>query len=312
MSMDEAQKKVKPVNINARTTLILRNIPSGAPVADVTAFLEKAKLPATISIHSDVGDNWFASFETEEAAKTALEAAKGLKWEGKTIGCALKSENLLKGITPGAAPSSGGAAAAGAPFFVPMQYQYGYQYQQGDGEGGGMGGGRGQGGRRGQGWQGANGGDGDGQKKANKKGKGRGGREVGRDGNSNENGGASAAAQQPPLNLSDFPSLGAAGAKNGADGKGGAGEGDTSGQDAAGRKASEGAHATQAASSDQPTGPASTSESSAAVVAANNGAPKPPAAAPGSAQPKKLSWAQMAQAKPAQSAQSSGNATAAE
>lgn len=314
--MDDSQKKVKPVNINARTTLILRNIPSARPVADVTAFLEKAKLPATVSIHSDVGDNWFASFETEEAAKTALEAAKGLKWEGKTIGCGLKSENLLKGITPGVAPSSASAGAgAAAPFYVPMQYPYGYQYQQGDGEGGAMGGGRGQGGRRGQGWQGANGVDGEGQKKAPKKGKGRGGRDGGRDSNSNENGAASAAAQQPPINLSDFPSLGAVGAKNGAaDGKVGAGEGDKPPQDAAERKGGEEAHGTQAASSSsaQPTGPVSTSDPSATPAAAVSDAAKSPADAAGSTQPKKLSYAQMAQAQASQSPRSPANATAAE
>ncbi len=57
-----------------------------------------------LALRSDVGDNWFAQFETEESTKEALNFAKNLKWDGKPIGCAIKSENLLKGLTPGSPP----------------------------------------------------------------------------------------------------------------------------------------------------------------------------------------------------------------
>ena len=38
-------KKIKPVAVNARTTLILRNIPSAANEADVKALLTDDKCP---------------------------------------------------------------------------------------------------------------------------------------------------------------------------------------------------------------------------------------------------------------------------
>ena len=36
--------------------------------------------------------------------KTALELARGLKYKDKAISCAIKSENLLKGLQPGSPP----------------------------------------------------------------------------------------------------------------------------------------------------------------------------------------------------------------
>jgi len=118
--VDVANKKIKPVAVNARTTLILRNIPSGADKAAVEKLLDNEKCPKVLELKPEIGDNWFASFATEEETKDALTFAKELSWEGKKIGCAIKSENLLKGLTPGSPPKG---------FFVPNYAQsgaYGY------------------------------------------------------------------------------------------------------------------------------------------------------------------------------------------
>jgi len=107
--VDAANKKMKPVAVNARTTLILRNIPSDAAETEVRALITGDKWPKIVSLRSDVGDNWFVSFETEEHTKTALAMAKDKKFKDKSISCAIKSENLLKGLQPGAqSPPKGG------------------------------------------------------------------------------------------------------------------------------------------------------------------------------------------------------------
>jgi len=102
--VDAPNKKIKPVAVNARTTLILRNIPTDAPEAEVRALITGDKWPKMVGLRSDVGDNWFVSFETEDQTKTALEMAKGMKFKDKSISCAIKSENLLKGLQPGSPP----------------------------------------------------------------------------------------------------------------------------------------------------------------------------------------------------------------
>jgi len=96
--IDETRKCVKPAANNERTTLILRNIPSSASEDSVKSLLKTVNVPTIVSIRADVGDNWFLSFETTEATKTAMERVKSLKWEGKQIGCAIKSESFLKGL----------------------------------------------------------------------------------------------------------------------------------------------------------------------------------------------------------------------
>ena len=70
--IDPATKRIKPSTINQRTTLILRNIPTAAELTAVEALLESAKVPKVLHLRPDVGNNWFATFETEEATKAAL------------------------------------------------------------------------------------------------------------------------------------------------------------------------------------------------------------------------------------------------
>ena len=70
--IDEAKKRIKPATLNQRTTLILRNIPSDAPIESVEKLLGSVKLPKILSLRAEIGDNWFATFETEECTKAAL------------------------------------------------------------------------------------------------------------------------------------------------------------------------------------------------------------------------------------------------
>jgi hypothetical protein len=72
--IDTATKRIKPSTINQRTTLILRNIPTDAERNAVESLLEGAKVSKILNLRSDVGNNWFATFETEEATKDAMVA----------------------------------------------------------------------------------------------------------------------------------------------------------------------------------------------------------------------------------------------
>jgi len=180
-----------------------------------------------VSLRGDVGDNWFASFETEDDTQKALEIAKSLQWEGKPIGCAIKSENLLKGLQPGGSPPKGLGGGATPGYFVPMQFgnngQYGYgggfpgggEFRQGGG-GRGQPAGRGASGRGGVvGAGGAPGGEGVDRSRApksGKSGKGRGAREGGE---AAVGGKEKAVVQQAPIDLSDFPKLEGTGKKEG-------------------------------------------------------------------------------------------------
>jgi hypothetical protein len=234
--IDEAKKRIKPASLNQRTTLILRNIPSDAATDAVEKLLGTLKLPKVLSLRAEIGDNWFATFENEDATKSALELVKGLKWQDKRISAAIKSENALKGLNVGGSSSIGVVA----PFYVPMGVasngsyivsngQYNYSYGAG-GEGGHPGyrqGGRGVGGRRVPGSSGAVGGNGtvvDGGENARRaagKKKGRGvregtGREAGGD-NSRLPGSSLPSGNkegtQASINLADFPILEAKGTK---------------------------------------------------------------------------------------------------
>jgi len=214
--VDVASKKIKPVAVNARTTLILRNIPSSAAEADVKALLADDKCPKVLALRSDVGDNWFAQFETEDATKEALNFAKNLKWEGKPIGCAIKSENLLKGLTPGS-PPKGGTGVFYAGGYNPNNAYGGYGYMGADGQqyrhqGRGQRPGRGPGAVVGNGVPvGADDSNGRGRPGKNKA-KARSG--GGRDGALAPNAATGKEQPQAPINLADFPKLEGAGKKD--------------------------------------------------------------------------------------------------
>ncbi len=192
-----------------------------------------------ILTHTCPGEkNRFVTFSTEEATKQALDAVKPLKWAGKTVGVAIKSESLLKGITPGSPPKGALNISANASYYVPMHYnpngqysnyssfntqnsnadgnQNGYRQRSGSGRrgpggpgavnsnGGGVPNGA-EAGNEGSSRRGPGGGS-----KKNKGGRGSGsggGRDSGREGGSPQRTNDSSAAQQPPINMEDFPEL---------------------------------------------------------------------------------------------------------
>lgn len=96
--IDVEKKRIKPVPNVERTTLILRNIPSSATEESVRTLLSSVNVPSILAIRPDVGDNWFVTFENQESTRQAMESVKGLKWESKTIGCAIKCESFLKAL----------------------------------------------------------------------------------------------------------------------------------------------------------------------------------------------------------------------
>ena len=215
--VDASRKKMKPVAVNARTTLILRNIPTDAPEGDVRALISGDKWPKIVSLRSDVGDNWFVSFETEDETKTALEMAKGMKYKDKSISCAIKSENLLKGLQPGSPPKTGPSNGVYPGMYGGYMANGGYgwngAYAAGEGgfNRGARAGGGSRGGRAGPGAGGpaangvaaddGNSRNGNGSKRNNKP-KAREGRDA--QGSSPN---AEKKVEQAPINLNEFPSL---------------------------------------------------------------------------------------------------------
>ena len=213
--VDAPNKKMKPVAVNARTTLILRNIPTDAPEAEVRALITGDKWPKIVSLRSDVGDNWFVSFETEDQTKSALEMAKGMKFKDKAISCAIKSENLLKGLQPGSPPKGGpnnGMYGMYGGYMANGGYGWNGGYPAGEG-GFGRGARAGpasRGGRTGPGGGAAPVGNGvaapedgnarNGNKRKNPKAR------EGRDAQG-ASGNAEKKVEQAPINLNDFPSL---------------------------------------------------------------------------------------------------------
>jgi hypothetical protein len=148
---DDTKKRIRPSAINQRTTLILRNIPSDAEPSSVEALLATVKIPKILNLRSDVGNNWFATFETEEATKSALvrlfrlpfavhlpptnaqfsfvfqEVVKTLKWGDKSIGVGIKCEKGLGLI------ASSSAGSSPLPYYMPMNAasSAGYSAQNG-------------------------------------------------------------------------------------------------------------------------------------------------------------------------------------
>jgi len=207
--IDETRKCIKPAANAERTTLILRNIPSSASEDSVRALLKSADVSGIVSIRADVGDNWFVSFETAEATKIAMERVKSLKWENKTIGCAIKSESFLKGLAL--------LPANAIPYHAVTSYVPANGDSQAYRSNGGKRVGHAQGRRNVSGFNNADAADANGRKASlGKKGKARTSRDAaGKEGANKEGGsGSTSPHNEPPaqvaLKPSDFPVLGSA------------------------------------------------------------------------------------------------------
>ena len=116
--LDETGTRIRPNMTNKRHTLIIRDIPTSTPEAEVVAIFNQPGAPRVVSVRSEVGNNWFCDFEDEESTMRALDwARESGRFNGEPIKVRVKSESILKGtFTP-----SFFAANASVPVFTPMQ-----------------------------------------------------------------------------------------------------------------------------------------------------------------------------------------------
>ena len=103
---------------NKRHTLIIRDIPTSTPEAEVIAIFNHPGAPQVVSVRSEVGNNWFCEFQDEESTMRAMEwARESGRFNGEPIKVRVKSESILKGsFTP-----SFFASNATLPLYAPMQ-----------------------------------------------------------------------------------------------------------------------------------------------------------------------------------------------
>lgn len=120
--LDETGTRIRPNMSNKRHTLIIRDIPTSTPEAEVIAIFNQPGAPRVVSVRSEVGNNWFCEFEDEESTMRALDWSRNSgSFNGEPIKARVKSESILKGsFTP-----SFFAANAAVPLYAPMQASLG-------------------------------------------------------------------------------------------------------------------------------------------------------------------------------------------
>ena len=116
--LDESGTRIRPNMTNKRHTLIIRDIPTSTPEAEVIAIFNQPGAPRVVSVRSEVGNNWFCEFQDEESTMRALDwSRESGKFNGESIKVRVKSESILKGsFTP-----SFFAANQQLPLYAPMQ-----------------------------------------------------------------------------------------------------------------------------------------------------------------------------------------------
>jgi len=115
--LDETESRIKP-NFNLpRNTVILRDIPSNTNIEEVRAIFSDDNMPTRIQ--SQIGDNWFVVFETDDQALLALDQIRGKMVGEYAVQARIKTENILKAFTHGQ-PSQ-------TPTFQPNPYAQPHQ-----------------------------------------------------------------------------------------------------------------------------------------------------------------------------------------
>jgi hypothetical protein len=116
--LDESGTRIRPNMTNKRHTLIIRDIPTSTPEAEVIAIFSHPDAPRVVSVRSEVGNNWFCEFQDEESTMRALDWSREHgRFNGEPIKVRVKSESILKGsFTP-----SFFASNASLPLYAPMQ-----------------------------------------------------------------------------------------------------------------------------------------------------------------------------------------------
>jgi len=102
--IDEVNKKLKPNIVLKRNTVIIRDIPQSTPQEEILNLFSPDNQPD--NIHSDIGDTWFTSFETEDKAIDAVQHLRTQKWNDKPIQARIKTESLLKSVGATPTPST--------------------------------------------------------------------------------------------------------------------------------------------------------------------------------------------------------------
>ncbi len=85
-----------------RSTIILREIPSDAPPAEVAEIFNYPGAKTTTSIRSEIGDTWFVTMDTEEDAKDTLLDLRLKKrtFRGVSVKARLKTETVVRSFFP--------------------------------------------------------------------------------------------------------------------------------------------------------------------------------------------------------------------
>ena len=107
VKLNADQTMVKPDITLERNTIILRDLSSDIPKEDVVALFEEYNAKVS-NVKSDINDVWFVQMESEDEARTALLKMMGKQFKGKPIRGGLKTESLLRSVTPkaGASPKN--------------------------------------------------------------------------------------------------------------------------------------------------------------------------------------------------------------
>lgn len=127
VQVDAEQRKIKPNMTVTRNTVILREIPSDADEEVIQKLFHGEGCPKPTNIRSEVGDNWFVTFDTESDALDALFYLRKQEFNGKPIKAGMKSENLLRSSYP-----NGEQAHNFQPFFpsaAPPRWKFGWDMQ---------------------------------------------------------------------------------------------------------------------------------------------------------------------------------------
>jgi len=85
-----------------RSTIILREIPSDAPQAEVEEIFKYPGAKTFTSIRSEIGDTWFVTMDTEEDAKDTLLDLRLKKrtFRGASVKARLKTETVVRSFFP--------------------------------------------------------------------------------------------------------------------------------------------------------------------------------------------------------------------
>eukprot|EP00761_Pharyngomonas_kirbyi_P012906 gb/GECH01012933.1/.p1 GENE.gb/GECH01012933.1/~~gb/GECH01012933.1/.p1 ORF type:complete len:538 (+),score=124.89 gb/GECH01012933.1/:1-1614(+) len=125
VQVDASSRKLAPNMTVTRNTVILREIPPDSDEKEVKSLLKGDECPEPQRIRSEVGDNWFITFESESDALDAFFYLQQQKFNGKPVKVGMKSENLLRSQTNNSGQATNNEQALNfKPFFIPSGYQW--------------------------------------------------------------------------------------------------------------------------------------------------------------------------------------------